>query len=132
MTPSFFPSSQHSQASVQALEKERSDLFSELVKNLNLTGSKFGELLSIHETALGSNVEGQIHGLEQEMVQLRWKSEELSRLADMEDHICFLKVIDMKRDVTGSLSHFTFTRYFQLKEKFLIVKHLFSSRISSS
>ncbi|XP_072249045.1 finTRIM family, member 86 isoform X1 [Leuresthes tenuis] len=78
-------------ALVQALEKESSDLFSELVKSLDLTGTHVGELLSAHETALGSNVEGQIQQLEQEEAQLRWKSEELSRLADMQDNISFLK-----------------------------------------
>ncbi|XP_042270762.1 finTRIM family, member 86 [Thunnus maccoyii] len=78
-------------ALVQALEQESTDLFSELVKNVNYTGIQVGELLSTHETSLGSKIEGQIHRLEQEVVQLRWKSEELSRLADMQDHICFLK-----------------------------------------
>ncbi|KAG8002202.1 Tripartite motif-containing protein 16 [Nibea albiflora] len=78
-------------ALVQALQHESTDLFSELVQNMNLTGTKFGELLSTHETSLGSQVEGQIHRLEQEVAQLRWKSAELSTLADMQDHICFLK-----------------------------------------
>ncbi|XP_041661690.1 finTRIM family, member 86 isoform X2 [Cheilinus undulatus] len=78
-------------ALVQALEQESTDLFSELVKSVNQTGIQVGELLSTHETTLGSQVEGQIHRLEQEVVQLRWKSEELNRLAQMEDHICFLK-----------------------------------------
>nr|XP_020441579.1 tripartite motif-containing protein 65-like [Monopterus albus] len=78
-------------ALVQALEHESTGLFSELVKTVNLTGIQVGEILSTHETSLGSRVEGQIHRLEQEVVQLRWKSEELSRLSDMQDHICFLK-----------------------------------------
>ncbi|KAK2846928.1 hypothetical protein Q5P01_009927 [Channa striata] len=78
-------------ALVQALEQESTDLFSELSKTLNQAGTQVGELLSAHETSLGSRVEGQIHRLEQEVVQLRWKSEELSRLADMQDHVCFLK-----------------------------------------
>ncbi|XP_071352669.1 finTRIM family, member 86 isoform X2 [Trachinotus anak] len=78
-------------ALVQALQRESTDLFSELAKNVSVTGTQVGELLSTHETSLGSQVEGQIHRLEQEVAQLRWKSEELSRLADMQDHICFLK-----------------------------------------
>ncbi|TMS07585.1 Tripartite motif-containing protein 16 [Larimichthys crocea] len=70
----------------------RAQIYShELVQNVNLTGTEFGELLSTHETSLGSQVEGQIHQLEQEVAQLRWKSAELSTLADMQDHICFLK-----------------------------------------
>lgn len=89
------------QALVQALEQESTDLFSELVKNVNYTGIQVGELLSTHETSLGSKIEGQIHRLEQEVVQLRWKSEELSRLADMQDHICFLKVLSVKQGVLG-------------------------------
>lgn len=78
-------------ALVQALQQESTDLFSELVKSVNLTGIEVGELLSTHETSLGSQVEGNMHRLEQEVAQLRWKSEELSRLADMQDDICFLK-----------------------------------------
>ncbi|XP_029026255.2 finTRIM family, member 86 [Betta splendens] len=78
-------------ALVQALQQESADYFSELVKTVNVTGTQVGELLSGHETSLGSGVEVQFQKLEQEVVQLRWKSEELSRLADMQDHICFLK-----------------------------------------
>ncbi|CAJ1066151.1 finTRIM family%2C member 86 [Xyrichtys novacula] len=78
-------------ALVQALEQESSDLFSELVKKVNQTGIHIGELLGTYEASLGSQVEGKVNRLEQEAVQLRWKSEELSRLAGMQDHVCFLK-----------------------------------------
>ncbi|XP_061576495.1 finTRIM family, member 86 [Cololabis saira] len=78
-------------ASVQALKEECSDLFSELVRSLNVTGTDVCELLSLHETTLGSRLEGHVQGLEQEAVQLRWRGEELGRLAGMQDHICFLK-----------------------------------------
>ncbi|XP_034459737.1 finTRIM family, member 86 isoform X2 [Hippoglossus hippoglossus] len=78
-------------ALVQALQQESTDLFTELAKNLSLTGTQAGELLSTHETSIGSQVEVQIHRLEQEVAQLGWKSEELSKLASMQDHICFLK-----------------------------------------
>lgn len=86
---------------MQALQQESTDLFSALIKNMSLTGDEVGELLSTHETALGSQVEGQIHSLEQEVAQLRWRSEELSRLADMQDHICFLKVLSVRQGVAG-------------------------------
>ncbi|XP_010792226.1 finTRIM family, member 86 isoform X1 [Notothenia coriiceps] len=78
-------------ALVQALNQESIDLFSELVKTVNQTGIQVGEVLSTHETSLGSRVEGQIHRLEQEVASLRWKNDELSRLKDMQDDICFLK-----------------------------------------
>ncbi|XP_054461125.1 finTRIM family, member 86 [Anoplopoma fimbria] len=78
-------------ALVQALKQESTDVFSELVKNVDLTGVQVAEVLDNHETYLGSRVEGQIHRLEQDVAPLRWKSEELSRLADMKDDICFLK-----------------------------------------
>ncbi|XP_008296688.1 finTRIM family, member 86 [Stegastes partitus] len=84
-------SARQHKALVQALQNESADLFSELEKNVNQTGSEVGELLCGHEASLGSQVEGQIHSMEQEVAQLRWKSEELSRLADMQDDICFLK-----------------------------------------
>lgn len=77
---------------VQALEKDSTDLFSEIVKNVDLTSTQVGELLSNHESSLGSQVEGQIHRLEQEVAQLHWRSEELNRLADIQDNVCFLKV----------------------------------------
>uniref|UniRef100_A0A8D2ZDT8 E3 ubiquitin/ISG15 ligase TRIM25-like n=1 Tax=Scophthalmus maximus TaxID=52904 RepID=A0A8D2ZDT8_SCOMX len=78
-------------ALVQALEQESTDLFADLVKTASLTGTQVGDLLVGHETSVGSQVEGQMHRLEQEVAQLRWKSEELSGLADMQDHACFLK-----------------------------------------
>ncbi|KAM6932133.1 finTRIM family, member 86 [Lycodopsis pacificus] len=78
-------------ALVQALKQESTDVFTELVKSVNLTGIQVGEVLDNHETSLGSRVEGQIHKLEQEVAPLRWKSEELSWLADMQDDISFLK-----------------------------------------
>ncbi|XP_029922899.1 finTRIM family, member 86 isoform X2 [Myripristis murdjan] len=82
-------------ASVQALQKESVDLFSELVKSVELMGTQVGELLSNHETSLGSRAEGQIQRLEQEVAQLHRRSEELKWLADMQDHICFLKNFQM-------------------------------------
>ncbi|XP_039987720.1 finTRIM family, member 86 [Xiphias gladius] len=85
------PVARQHKALVKAVEQESTDLFSELAKTVSLTGTQTGELLSTHETSLGSQVEGQIHRLEQEVVQLRWKSEELSRIADIQDHVCFLK-----------------------------------------
>lgn len=78
-------------ALVQALEKESTDLFLELAQNVNQTGTQVSELLSAHEASLGSQAEGQLNKLEQEMARLRWKSDELSRMADMQDNICFLK-----------------------------------------
>ncbi|XP_047450765.1 finTRIM family, member 86 isoform X2 [Mugil cephalus] len=84
-------SARQHKALVQALEKESIDLFSEVVKIVDVTGTQVGELLSTHESSLGSQVEGQIHRLEQEVAQLHWRSEELSRLTDMQDDVCFLK-----------------------------------------
>ncbi|XP_030007318.1 E3 ubiquitin/ISG15 ligase TRIM25-like [Sphaeramia orbicularis] len=84
-------SARQHKALVQALQQENTDLFSELVKTVNVTGSHVGELLNSHEAALGSQVEGKIQRLEQEVAQLHWRSEELGRLVNMQDHICFLK-----------------------------------------
>ncbi|XP_019748236.1 finTRIM family, member 86 isoform X3 [Hippocampus comes] len=78
-------------ALVQAMQQERLDLFSDLVNVITLTGTQVGELLCTHERSFGSQIEGHIHRLEQEIVQLHWKGEELKRLSDMQDHICFLK-----------------------------------------
>lgn len=94
---------------MQALEQESTDLFSELVNNVNLTGVQVGEVLSTHETSLGSRVEGQIYRLEHEVAPLRWKCEELSRLASMQDDICFLKVIGVRRGVVGNGFDLNFT-----------------------
>lgn len=85
-----------SQALVQALQQESTDLFTELVKTVNMTGTQVSELLSTHEASVGSQVEVQVQKLEQEVARLRGRSAELSQLADMQDHICFLKVIDDK------------------------------------
>ncbi|XP_070684722.1 finTRIM family, member 86 [Pempheris klunzingeri] len=78
-------------ALLQAFEQDSTDSFTELAKHVNQTGTQVGELLSTYETSLSSQVEGQIHRLEQEVTQLRWRNEKLGRLADMQDNICFLK-----------------------------------------
>ncbi|XP_028321272.1 finTRIM family, member 86 [Gouania willdenowi] len=78
-------------ALIQAVKKESTDLFCDLVKNVNDTGVEISALLHSHETALGSKVEGQVNNLEQEMAQLHCRAEELSRLVGMQDHVCFLK-----------------------------------------
>lgn len=87
------------QALVQALQQEGADLFSELVKTVNMTGTQVHELLSTHEASLSSRVEVQVQKLEQEVARLRGRSSELSQLADMQDDICFLKVTDFSADV---------------------------------
>ncbi|KAF7654163.1 hypothetical protein LDENG_00073300 [Lucifuga dentata] len=90
-------------ALIQALQSESTDLFSELVKSVNLMGTQVGELLSTHEASLGSRAEGQIQRLEQEVAKHCWKSEEMSRMAEMQDHICFLKnFLIMDLDQTGA------------------------------
>lgn len=78
-------------ALVQALQQESTDLFTELVKTVNMTGTQVSELLSTHEASVGSQVEVQVQKLEQEVARLRGRNAELSQLADMQDHICFLK-----------------------------------------
>lgn len=85
------------QALVQALQHEGVDLFSELVKTVNVTGTQVSELLSTHEASLSSQVEVQVQKLEQEVARLRGRSTELSQLADMQDPICFLKVLSLQR-----------------------------------
>lgn len=82
----------HSQALVQALQQESTDTFAQLVKDVSLAGARVGELLSNHEASLGSQVEGHVNSLEQEVKQLRWRSADLSLLADVKDPVCFLKV----------------------------------------
>lgn len=86
----------NSQALVQALQQENTNSFAELVKSVNLTGTRVNELLSNHEASLGSQVEGQINSLEQEVAQLRWRSTDLSRLVSMKDPVCFLKVRNIR------------------------------------
>ncbi|MED6293804.1 hypothetical protein CHARACLAT_014404 [Characodon lateralis] len=78
-------------ALLQALQRESSELFPELVKSLNLTGTQVGKLLSDHEMVFEDHVEGLVKCLEQDLAQLHLKGEELSRLAYMQDDISFLK-----------------------------------------
>ncbi|XP_061774925.1 E3 ubiquitin/ISG15 ligase TRIM25-like isoform X1 [Nerophis ophidion] len=87
-----FPNVTHQhKALAQALQKERLSLFSEVANIVDLTSTQVSELLDTQERCFGSQIEGLIHGLEQEAVQLRLKGEELRRLANMQDHTCFLK-----------------------------------------
>ncbi|KAG7470802.1 hypothetical protein MATL_G00117730 [Megalops atlanticus] len=77
--------------SLQALQRDAGEVFAELLRGVELTGSQVQELLGAHEAAEGSRAEGQIHRLEQEQAQLRRMDEELRRLAQMQDPVCFLK-----------------------------------------
>lgn len=78
-------------ALLQALQKECSDVFPELVKSLNLTGAQVAELVHAREMVFDGQVEGLVKRLEQDLAQLRHKNEELGRLAYMQDNISFLK-----------------------------------------
>lgn len=89
----------HFQALVQALQPEGAVFFTELVKVVSMTGTQVSELLSTHEASLGSQVEVQVQKMEQEVARLRGRSAELSQLADIQDHIGFLKVRDFSTDV---------------------------------
>lgn len=77
--------------SFQALMTEGVDVFAELQQSVGQMGSQVAELLSAHEASLDSRAEGHIQQLEQQVAQLRWKEQELGRLAGMQDHVCFLK-----------------------------------------
>ncbi|KAJ7990212.1 hypothetical protein DPEC_G00297970 [Dallia pectoralis] len=78
-------------SSVQALQKEGVDLFTELVRSVELMGAQVGELLSAHEASSDCRAENHLHMLEQELAQLHSKDQEISRLADLQDHAVFLK-----------------------------------------
>ena len=64
----------------------------ELRKGVEQMGIQVEELLLSHEASLGSRAEGHIHRLEQQVAQLHWRSQEMDKLADMQDHVSFLKV----------------------------------------
>ena len=55
-------------------------------------GTQVDELLVSHEASLGSRAESHIHRLEQQAAQLYWRSQEMEKLADMQDNVGFLKV----------------------------------------
>ncbi|XP_015257361.1 PREDICTED: tripartite motif-containing protein 16-like [Cyprinodon variegatus] len=78
-------------ALLQALQRESSDLFPELGKSVDLTGTQVGELLSAHEAVFDGRVDELVKSLEQDVAQLHHRSEELNRLAYMQDNISFLK-----------------------------------------
>lgn len=96
------------------MQQERLDLFSDLVNVITLTGTQVGELLCTHERSFGSQIEGHIHRLEQEIVQLHWKGEELKRLADMQDHIRFLKVVE--RQMVRCITDLVFADFLQMTD----------------
>uniref|UniRef100_A0A3Q2PP13 Tripartite motif-containing protein 16-like n=1 Tax=Fundulus heteroclitus TaxID=8078 RepID=A0A3Q2PP13_FUNHE len=83
--------SRQQKALLQALQRESSDLFPDLVKTLNLTGAQVGELLGAHETVFSERVEGRVKCMERDLAELHQKRDDLSRLANMQDDICFLK-----------------------------------------
>lgn len=77
--------------SFQALQTEGVDVFAELQQSVGQMGSQVAELLGAQEASLGSRAEGHIQQLEQQVAQLRWREQELGRLAGTQDHVCFLQ-----------------------------------------
>ncbi|KAJ3591467.1 hypothetical protein NHX12_009412 [Muraenolepis orangiensis] len=94
---------------VQALQKESTHLMLEMRRGLELMGTQVDQLLSAHQLSLCRRPEAHVQRLEQRAAQLHRRRQEMDGLADMADHVCFLKnfhsmaplVAESERDESG-------------------------------
>uniref|UniRef100_A0A672MCA0 Tripartite motif-containing protein 16-like n=1 Tax=Sinocyclocheilus grahami TaxID=75366 RepID=A0A672MCA0_SINGR len=85
---------QVSQSSVQQLLVDSQAVFDDVLRSVELSHSQVLELLQTHQKSASSRVEAQTYSLQQEIVSLNQKQEELRRLDSMQDPITFLNVSD--------------------------------------
>ncbi|XP_016361004.1 finTRIM family, member 86 [Sinocyclocheilus anshuiensis] len=82
--------SQAHKSSVQQLLVDSQAVFADVLRSVELSHSQVLELLQTHQKSASSRVEAQTYSLQQEIVSLNQKQEELRRLDSMQDPITFL------------------------------------------
>ncbi|XP_016420840.1 finTRIM family, member 86 isoform X2 [Sinocyclocheilus rhinocerous] len=82
--------SQAHKSSVQQLLVDSQAVFAAVSRSVELSHSQVLELLQTHQKSASSRVEAQTYSLQQEIVSLNQKQEELRRLDSMQDPITFL------------------------------------------
>lgn len=85
--------SQAHKSSIQKLMMDSQTFFTDVLKSIELSCSQVLELLQAHENSSCSHIEGQSYRLQQEIIQLHKKQEELQRLDAIQDPASFLNSI---------------------------------------
>ncbi|XP_073673509.1 finTRIM family, member 86 [Garra rufa] len=82
--------SQAHKRSLQQLLVDSQTVFADVLKSVELSHSQVLELLQTHEKSASSRIETQTYSLQQEIISLNKKQEELKRLDSIQDPITFL------------------------------------------
>ncbi|XP_051521623.1 finTRIM family, member 86 [Myxocyprinus asiaticus] len=81
--------SQEHKSSVQKLMMDSQMIFADILRSIELSRSQVLELLQAHESSSCCHIEAQSCKLQQEIIQLHKKQEELKKLDDIQDPISF-------------------------------------------
>uniref|UniRef100_A0A8C1ZNR1 FinTRIM family, member 86 n=1 Tax=Cyprinus carpio TaxID=7962 RepID=A0A8C1ZNR1_CYPCA len=81
---------QVSQSSMQQLLMDSQAVFADVLRSVELSHSQVLELLQTHQRSASSRVEAHTYSLQQEIISLNQKQEELRRLDSIQDPITFL------------------------------------------
>ncbi|XP_051962834.1 finTRIM family, member 86 [Xyrauchen texanus] len=103
--------SQEHKSSVQKLMMDSQMIFADILRSVELSRSQVCELLQAHENSSCCHIEAQSYKLQQEIIQLHKKQEELKKLDDIQDPISFFNtfraVDSMEQTENGPMEMFT-------------------------
>lgn len=80
------------QVSLQQLIEDSQAVFVDVLRSVELSRSQVLELLHTHESSSSTHVQAHTHQIQQEILLLRQKQEQLRRLERIEDPVTFLNV----------------------------------------
>lgn len=83
------------QSSLQKLMMDSQAVFMEVLRSVDLSRSQALELLQAHERSSSSLVQARSHQIQQEIVLLRRRRDELKTLGSIQDPITFLNVSEL-------------------------------------
>uniref|UniRef100_A0A4W5LJ41 Tripartite motif-containing protein 16-like n=1 Tax=Hucho hucho TaxID=62062 RepID=A0A4W5LJ41_9TELE len=100
--------------SAKAAVEDSERIFTELIRSMERRHSEVKDLIRAQEKAEVSRVQGLLEQMEQEIVELRKRDDELKQLSPTEDHILFLKVAILHFFIKCSKSLYATPTYFSL------------------
>lgn len=93
------------QISAQRDIKESEKIFTKLIESIEKIQSEVIELIGANEKASVNQAEELMKKLQQEIVQLRRRDAELKQLSEIEDHIHYLQVENVKNVIAKVLDN---------------------------
>lgn len=90
---------------MQQLLMDSQAVFADVLRSVELSHSQVLELLQTHQRSASSRVEAHTYSLQQEIISLNQKQEELRRLDSIQDPITFLNVSDASALIMAGVYH---------------------------